>query len=125
MSKQVRFGIIGSGMMGREHIRNLRLLPNARLTALADPVASSLDSALAEAADPAVKTYDSAQALAASGKVDAVIVASPNFTHREVLEPLFAAEYGELEGRQRLQEWQDMFARDQYGWTFHDVPLRD
>lgn len=91
MSKEVRFGIVGSGMMGREHIRNLRLLPNARLTALADPVASSLESALAEAADPAVKTYDSAEALAASGEVDAVIVASPNFTHRQVLEPLFAA----------------------------------
>lgn len=41
------------------------------------------------------------------------------------LEPLFAAEYGEQEGRQRLQEWHDMFARDQYGWTFHDVSLRD
>ncbi len=92
MSKPVRFGIVGSGMMGREHIRNLNLLPGARLTALADPVASSLEQALAEAADPAtVKTYDTAQALAASGEVDAVIVASPNFTHRDVLEPLFAA----------------------------------
>ena len=37
------------------------------------------------------------------------------------LEPLFAAEYGEQDGRHRLQEWQDMFARDQHGWTFHEV----
>jgi len=41
------------------------------------------------------------------------------------LEPLFAAEYGEQEGRQRMQEWQDMFAGEQYGWTFYDVPLGD
>ncbi|MEO6512683.1 MAG: hypothetical protein ABIO16_16910, partial [Nocardioides sp.] len=41
------------------------------------------------------------------------------------LGPLFAAEYGEQEGLQRLQGWRDMFARDQYGWTFHDVSLRD
>lgn len=37
------------------------------------------------------------------------------------LEPMFAAEYGEEEGRRRLQEGLDMFARDQYGWTFHEV----
>ena len=41
------------------------------------------------------------------------------------LEPMFAAEYGEQEGRQLLQEWLDMFARDQYGWTFHDVSLHE
>ena len=33
----VRYGIIGTGMMGFEHIRNLRLRPGARVTALADP----------------------------------------------------------------------------------------
>lgn len=41
------------------------------------------------------------------------------------LEPLFAAEYGEHQGAERLQEWQEMFARDQYGWTFREVSLRD
>jgi hypothetical protein len=41
------------------------------------------------------------------------------------LGPMFAAEYGEEEGRQRLQEWLDMFVRDQHGWTFHEVPLHD
>jgi myo-inositol 2-dehydrogenase/D-chiro-inositol 1-dehydrogenase len=91
MTQPVRFGIVGAGMMGREHIRNLRLLPQARLTALADPTQSSLDWALREAGDDTVATFDTAEALAASGLVDAVIVASPNFTHRQVLEPLFAA----------------------------------
>ena len=41
------------------------------------------------------------------------------------LKPLFVAEFGEQEGSQRLQEWQDMLAADQYGWTFHEVPLRN
>lgn len=91
MTQPVRFGIVGAGMMGREHIRNLRLLPQATLTALADPTQSSLDWALNEAGDGAVATFGTAEALAASGLVDAVIVASPNFTHRQVLEPLFAA----------------------------------
>ena len=37
---------------------------------------------------------------------------------------LFAAEYGEQAGAERLQEWQDMFAGDQYGWTFREISLR-
>ena len=91
MTRQLRFGIVGAGMMGREHIRNLRLLPGGRLTALADPTQNSLDWALTEAGDPTVRTFETSEALATSGLVDAVIVASPNFTHRQVLEPLFAA----------------------------------
>ena len=31
----VRYGIIGSGTMGREHIQNVRLIPEARLVAVA------------------------------------------------------------------------------------------
>jgi hypothetical protein len=41
------------------------------------------------------------------------------------LEPLFTAEYGEHEGRQRLQQWEDMFVREQFGWSFHEVSLHD
>ena len=32
-----RYAIIGSGMMGQEHIRNIALLPDAEVTAIADP----------------------------------------------------------------------------------------
>jgi myo-inositol 2-dehydrogenase/D-chiro-inositol 1-dehydrogenase len=86
----VRFGLIGAGMMGREHIRNLKLIEQASITALADPVESSLASALETAGDGVgpIRTYADPESLARSGEVDAVIVASPNFTHRAVLEPL-------------------------------------
>lgn len=90
MAKAVRLGIVGSGMMGREHIRNLLLFEGAQITALADPTPSSLDSAEREAKVPVARFATSGE-MAASGLVDAVIVASPNFTHRDVLEPLFAA----------------------------------
>jgi predicted dehydrogenase len=33
----VRYGIIGSGMMGQEHIRNIRLLDGTAITGIADP----------------------------------------------------------------------------------------
>jgi myo-inositol 2-dehydrogenase / D-chiro-inositol 1-dehydrogenase len=89
-SGTIRYGIVGAGMMAIEHIANLALIPGAMVTALADPVAASLDSATA-AVGRDVARYDDAAALAASGLCDAVVVASPNFTHADVLQPLMAA----------------------------------
>jgi predicted dehydrogenase len=80
-------------MMGVEHIHNLAITPGAVVTALADPVSTSLAWARAAlgAAAADVATFADSEALASSGLVDAVIVASPNHTHRTVLEPLFDA----------------------------------
>lgn len=89
----VRYGLVGSGMMGVEHIHNLAITPGAELVAIADPVEASLGwvrNALGAKSD-GVRSYSSAAELAAVGGIDAVIVASPNHTHREVLGPLFDA----------------------------------
>lgn len=93
MTNTVRYGLVGSGMMGVEHIQNLAITPGAVVTALADPTESSLGwakNALGDWAD-GVQTFSSSAELAASGLCDAVIVASPNYTHRDVLVPLFDA----------------------------------
>lgn len=93
MVEQVRYGLIGTGMMGIEHLNNLAITPGAVVTALADPVETSLGWAKGAlgARAQGVQSFDSAEALAKSGLVDAVIVSSPNYTHRKVLEPLFDA----------------------------------
>jgi myo-inositol 2-dehydrogenase / D-chiro-inositol 1-dehydrogenase len=78
-------------MMGVEHLHNLAITPGAVVSAIADPVERSLGwakRALGERAE-GVTAFPDAAALARSGLVDAVIVASPNNTHRAVLEPLF------------------------------------
>jgi predicted dehydrogenase len=93
LTNTVRYGLVGSGMMGVEHIQNLAITPGAVVTALADPTESSLGwakNALGEATD-GVQTFSSSAELAASDLCDAVIVASPNYTHRDVLVPLFDA----------------------------------
>ena len=91
---EVRYGLVGAGMMGREHITNLAITPGARLVAIADTASESLAAAKRTLGDRAhgVRQFDDAAALAKAGGLDAVIVASPNHTHREVLAPLFDAE---------------------------------
>lgn len=93
-AKPLRYGLIGAGMMGREHIRNLALVPGSHLVAISDPSADQLDLSAAEAVRtltvrPAL--YADHKALIASGNLDCVIIASPNDTHFGVLGDLLAA----------------------------------
>ena len=87
----MRYGLVGTGMMGVEHLNNLAITPGAVVTAIADPIATSLGWAKSVLGDKAdgVRSFADSAALATSGLVDAVIVASPNYTHRDVLAPLF------------------------------------
>jgi predicted dehydrogenase len=89
-SDTIRYGIVGTGMMGVEHIRNIALLPGAEITAIADPVAGSLGWARTALGDAGrdVMAFSDVETFAKEARVDAVVVASPNFTHRDVLAPL-------------------------------------
>jgi predicted dehydrogenase len=91
--RDIRYGIVGCGSMGREHIANIEALPGdagrAIVTALADPHAPSLDAARALCRN-APRAFADHRALAASGSCDAVVVATPNFTHAAILRDLFA-----------------------------------
>ncbi|WP_310498257.1 Gfo/Idh/MocA family oxidoreductase [Sandarakinorhabdus sp.] len=86
----IRWGIVGTGMMALEHVANIKLTENAVITAIADPVPACLDRAAA-AIGGEVARFEDAAGLAASGLCDAVVIASPNFTHRAVLTPLMDA----------------------------------
>jgi myo-inositol 2-dehydrogenase / D-chiro-inositol 1-dehydrogenase len=89
--EKIRFGIIGCGSMGREHIENLRALGGSEVTAIADPTAASRDSAAALAGGK-VKLFDDHKDLLASGLCDALVIASPNFTHISVMRDALATD---------------------------------
>ncbi|MEM8725187.1 MAG: Gfo/Idh/MocA family oxidoreductase [Pseudomonadota bacterium] len=93
MSDTRTYAIIGCGMMGREHMANLALVPGADLVAIADPDASSRAAALtkANALGQSIRCYDDNAAMLAEVKPDAVIIASPNFTHFDVVRPVMDA----------------------------------
>ena len=91
---EVRYGIIGSGMMGVEHICNIEAVPGARVTAIADPHAGSHDLVRLAAPDTAdgYEYFTDHRALVDSGLCDAVVVASPNHTHVDILLDLFGTD---------------------------------
>lgn len=88
MSQQVRYGLIGAGMMGREHIRNLALVPGATVAAISDP--DSEQRALSCEAAGGAKGFSEHRELLTSGLIDAIAIASPNDTHKAILDDIFA-----------------------------------
>jgi len=92
MTNPLRYGLIGAGMMGREHIRNLALIPGSQLTAISDPAATQAALSVAEAEHHLRQTprrFDDHRALITSGLVDCVVIASPNDTHLGILGEIF------------------------------------
>ncbi len=91
----IRYGVIGTGMMGVEHIHNIGAIDGVEVVALSDPTDSSLAAGLeaASAAGSAAATagFDDHRQLLAHPGLDAVVIASPNHTHREVLADVLAS----------------------------------
>jgi len=88
---KLRYGIIGCGSMGREHIENIRALGGGVVTAVADPTRESRDQA-GTLLEGQVKLFEDHRDLLKSGLVDAVVVASPNFTHIQVMRDALATD---------------------------------
>ncbi|MGH1491381.1 MAG: Gfo/Idh/MocA family protein [Acidimicrobiales bacterium] len=100
-SDSVEYGVIGTGMMGVEHIYNINAIDGAEVVVLSDPVQSSLAAGIeAAAAGQAVhqsgpghnlRGYADHRALLERPGLDAVVIASPNFTHVDVLADVLAS----------------------------------
>ncbi len=90
MSDQFRYGVIGTGMMGVEHIMNINHIDGAAVTAYADPYEPSRSNTSSIASD-AVGFADYRELLD-SGLVDAVVIVTPNHTHADVLADVLATE---------------------------------
>ena len=84
----IRFGIIGTGMMGCEHIQNIALVPGVEVTAIADSNERSRAWGRL-AVEREVEVYTDYRELLAKAPVDAVVVATPNYTHHEVIQAVF------------------------------------
>ncbi|KAK1261930.1 hypothetical protein QJS04_geneDACA018453 [Acorus gramineus] len=85
----VRYGIVGVGMMGREHLLNLAYLrpDGAVVTCVADPHVPSqtLAVSLARSFNWEPQVFDGHREMLESGLCDVIVVSTPNMTHFEIL----------------------------------------
>lgn len=85
----LKIGIIGCGAIGREHIKRLSgKLQGSRVVAVCDVFQESAEKAAALVTENEVTVYTDIQAIVADPNVDALVVTSPGFAHKE---PVMAA----------------------------------
>ena len=82
----INYGIIGCGMMGQEHLRNIALLDGARVVAIFEP--DEIMANAAKAIAPNAKLCGSIQEPLSLEDLDCLVVVSPNHCHVDALEQI-------------------------------------
>ena len=77
---ELRLGVIGLGNMGSSHVHSVQQgkVPGLAVTAVSDSNPKLLPD------DPALAKFTDAGALIRSGKVDAVLIATPHYAHTSI-----------------------------------------
>ena len=86
---KVRYGLLGCGMMGLEHLRNLALIEAAEVVAIAEPD-PQMQKRASELAPKAVM-FDDINALLSTAELDAIVIVTPNYQHAEQLLQILAS----------------------------------
>ncbi|MEP5762106.1 MAG: Gfo/Idh/MocA family oxidoreductase [Litoreibacter sp.] len=86
----IRYGLIGSGMMGQEHIRNISLLDGACVNAIAEPNEEMRTLSVKNA--PGAKGFGSMDEMLAADICDVYLIVSPNDTHATIMQKLIATD---------------------------------
>ena len=84
-----RYAMLGCGMMGQEHLRNMALLPEIEVAAIFEP--DEAMRAKSHALAPSATLAPSMEALLALPDLDALVITSPNHCHTAQLEAIVAA----------------------------------
>ena len=88
---KLRYGLIGAGMMGQEHIRNIALLDGVRVAAVADPD-DGMRAASSQLGGPDCAAFSDHRDLLSAEPCDAYVIAAPNDLHHPILADLLATE---------------------------------
>lgn len=90
MDQAFRYGVIGTGMMGIEHIMNINHIDGAMVTAYADPHEPSRNAA--DSVTDGATAFEDYRDLLDADLVDAVVIVTPNNTHVDILADVLATE---------------------------------
>tara|TARA_Y100000996_G_C22556349_1_gene655665 strand:+ start:1882 stop:2970 length:1089 start_codon:yes stop_codon:yes gene_type:complete len=84
MTKKIKYGIIGTGLMGCEHISNLNLIDEAEVIAICDTNKDSLVNATSLIKNN-IEVSSNYNNFFNNQDIDAYVIATPNFTHHEIV----------------------------------------
>ena len=87
MTNTIKYGVIGTGAMGQEHIQNINIIENAEVVAICDTNENSRNQTKSLVKE-STKFYNDLNELISSNIADAYIIATPNFTHINILEQI-------------------------------------
>jgi myo-inositol 2-dehydrogenase / D-chiro-inositol 1-dehydrogenase len=86
----LRIGVVGTGMMGQDHVQRLSTsVPHARVVAVSDV---NLEQAKRVGDSVGARVYADGHELVGDDRVQAVLIASPGFTHEEFTLACLAAD---------------------------------
>ncbi|MFD0979121.1 Gfo/Idh/MocA family protein [Tropicimonas aquimaris] len=80
----LRYGLIGSGMMGQEHIRNLNILGGCEVTAIADPD-EGMRVLSVETSGGTARAFNDYREMLSADICDVLMIISPNDTHHRIM----------------------------------------
>ena len=84
--QKIRYGFIGCGMMGQEHLRNIALLSDTTVTRIFEPDTHMAQISLGIAQN--AQRVTSLEEVVLSDDVDCLVITSPNFRHAEQLQQI-------------------------------------
>ncbi len=87
MEKNLRYGFIGCGMMGQEHIRNLSMIAGTKVNVIYEPNEEmrSESSRLL----PKARFVKTEEEVIRAEDVDALVITSPNYLHTNQLKRIY------------------------------------
>ena len=88
---RLRYGFIGAGAMARGHMLCLKEIPEAAIVAVADTAPESIDAFKAAGAPEGISYCSEYREVLERDDVDAVLVATPDFTHVDIVTDVLAA----------------------------------
>ena len=87
MNETIKYGIVGTGVMGQEHIQNINIIEKAEVVAICDTNEGSKNKAKSLVKESTI-FYNNLNELISKNIADAYIIATPNYTHIDVLEQI-------------------------------------
>lgn len=106
--RKIKYGIIGAGGMGQGHMECIKHIDAIEVVAAADPYQPSLDDFAQRNPNKDARYFTNYKELLQIEEIDAVVIATPDNTHVDIIEDCVAAEKHILSEKPAATTLQDL-----------------